>query len=190
MTRHPVFVSIAFLPALALAFVWFATNHRTWLFSWSRAGSFYVLRSDAGRICFEQLQTNGIGTPFQGGWEIVFSDSKRERLGLIPEDRRLANGYGFKSWNWALRFRNPSHAAFLRRRTIPYWPFILVCLIPPSLFLVRALVQRRRRRRSQAGFCIKCGYDLRASPGRCPECGTLPITGDAAEIQRMRQPFK
>jgi hypothetical protein len=179
MSRRSVLASLALLPALALAFLWFATNHRTRLASWSRSGSFYVLRSDAGRICFEQLQTNGIGTPFQGGWEIVFSDSTRERLGLIPEDRRLANGYGFQSWNWPLRFRNPAHGAFFRRLTIPYWPFILICLIPPSVLLMRALVQRRRLRRSQDGLCIKCGYDLRASPGRCPECGTLPITEGA-----------
>ena len=33
---------------------------------------------------------------------------------------------------------------------------------------VRVARQRRWRRRNQ---CPSCGYDLRASPGRCPECG-------------------
>ena len=45
--------------------------------------------------------------------------------------------------------------------------------ILPTIALVRL---RHHRRRRKLGLCMKCGYDLRGSTNRCPECNT-PIEG-------------
>jgi len=62
---------------------------------------------------------------------------------------------------------------WLLRVSCPHW-FVFLLLIGGALFAVTPTVRRRVRRsiRRRRGLCPVCGYDLRASPERCPECGT------------------
>lgn len=50
----------------------------------------------------------------------------------------------------------------------PHW-FFLVPTLPYPLSRLPGWL--RHRRRVKRGLCIGCGYDLRGSSDRCPECG-------------------
>jgi hypothetical protein len=53
----------------------------------------------------------------------------------------------------------------------PYWFVALVLAVTPAARLHAALRRRQPLRRLRACQCPICGYDLRASAGKCPECG-------------------
>lgn len=54
--------------------------------------------------------------------------------------------------------------------TLPYWTVALMTAILPACWRW----VRWRRQGMTEGLCTVCGYDLRATPERCPECGAVP----------------
>jgi hypothetical protein len=51
------------------------------------------------------------------------------------------------------------------------WMAMALLLLMPAVWVKRFCKSRRARRH---GLCPACGYDLRATPERCPECGRVP----------------
>jgi hypothetical protein len=57
---------------------------------------------------------------------------------------------------------------------IPIWLLAALLALLPVLDLMRYRKRRREALRRKMGRCRRCGYDLRATPERCPECGAVP----------------
>ena len=54
---------------------------------------------------------------------------------------------------------------------VPYWFILLLLGLGGLRLIVRTRAELRRRQRLRDNQCLACGYDLRGSSGRCPECG-------------------
>jgi hypothetical protein len=70
---------------------------------------------------------------------------------------------------------NPPDEPFgTRERTIsislPDWIVVIFTCAIPVWWLIGA--RKRKREQTTPGLCPQCGYDLRGSADRCPECGT------------------
>lgn len=55
-----------------------------------------------------------------------------------------------------------------RYLVVPHWLLFILSGLLPALWIVRL----KRRPSGSTSECPSCGYDLRASKDRCPECGT------------------
>src|SRR5690606_9385769 len=81
-------------------------------------------------------------------------------------------GFDLASFGFAEGYMNggiPQWDAFM---TLGF-PVELLCLVLAVWIVVRDL----RKRRRATGICAGCGYDLRATPDHCPECGESAAVG-------------
>ena len=86
-------------------------------------------------------------------------------------------GENWIDWQW----HGFAHYQYSRRNgvvnaiwIVPFWAIAIATSLLPILWIMarwRSYINKRRAKR--LGCCPVCGYDLRATPDRCPECGRV-----------------
>jgi hypothetical protein len=128
--------------------------------------------------------------------ESLFASQNQTELWLSSTSGCVTIGFNFRRyppphrpsmWIWRARhltlkkFQNywaingwadgrPSRTFWIAALSFSYAYVIPILAIPPALWLRRKI--KHRRGESGTEMCRVCGYDLRATPERCPECGT------------------
>ena len=107
------------------------------------------------------------------GWQrsrvIWFSESAREYFVRQGGRDYLGCGYTTRTWQTS----SSPNLYVSRRFLLPTALPAVLFAIAPVCFSLRLLRSRRRRLRLFAGLCQNCGYDMRSTPDRCPECGAV-----------------
>jgi len=100
-----------------------------------------------------------------------FTPNKWETL--VSSDEGVIEFFG--TWSPDEKDKHPFETTHY---SVRYWMLALAAGLLPSAWLTFRLPpilrQRVRSQRQERRQCPNCGYDLRATPDRCPECGAAP----------------
>ena len=134
----------------------FAAGHRYEIASWGGGATHRA-------VSLEILSGRFVNGQFLSGWV----DSRWQTTHVLPLGIRIGS-------------RPPAdpHPTFYFRIVVPCWVLAIVTGVPSLLWLGVGGARYARHRRMRVAAegnptCPNCGYDLRATPGRCPECGTI-----------------
>jgi hypothetical protein len=152
------FSTLVFVLTLVVQ-IWGLFSRNSIEYTWKDKGHREILWFDVGLIDYQYDDWGGAweGDP---GWEFR---------------KYPSNWFNFNWRTLGFRYEDTSFPPGVGRHLhlgIPYWPVLLATsFIPIRLTKKYAHHLTKKHRRRRRGLCENCGYDLRASTDRCPECG-------------------
>ncbi|MDQ3439440.1 MAG: zinc ribbon domain-containing protein [Planctomycetota bacterium] len=145
--------------------------------SHTRSAGSHMGRMYAGYMRAEELNKS-TDLPRRVEWELYPSHSRSNDRYDAPE---WATRVGF-DWKFGkVRQGGRPNGEYWSNRdifvSVPYWPFVLLFGAGGWLIGRRPRLLRAQLRR---GLCVACGYDVRETTERCPECGRVPPAAQRA----------
>jgi hypothetical protein len=144
-----VLAAVSLVLCVVTVALWMRSYVATDAVIWNNQNQFAALETFTGVI--EVSLSASTSAPIPDGW-LYQSDPSHAAYEYLTLRRHLMDG----SPGWFIAF--------------PMWLALIVSALPLALWWSH---RRRQKRRSATGCCPACGYDLRATPERCPECGLL-----------------
>ena len=159
--------------AAALSLVFFVATAALWMWSYHRTDYIQVYFDSPHQSIVPTFQS-GRGTVLLGvRWIYLPRSGKHVDWIVRPPRRIIDEAYG-QGAAGAVGFAFGRAASWQTSVTaigVPCWFVVLLSSVLPGTHYLR---RRRRRHRAARNRCQTCGYDLRATPDRCPECGVVP----------------
>ena len=166
-----VLTALSLLLCVAAGGLWRRSENVREEYRYARPSWAVGLDSHRGSFVFYQLS----GGPYSMAPGFSRADRTQDRTPPFDAGVLQRNGYAAAVYAWGgFGFVDATGAAAgFRQRylTLPAWAICAATVILPARAALRGAGVRRRLRRAR-GLCPGCGYDLRATPDRCPECGT------------------
>jgi hypothetical protein len=159
---------------------------------------YYTLWWARGRLGFDRLRFEFVNDrPVQSGFARRMYWSKD--VAIRPTPGAFPRNLGFGTERFVIdrplvTFEDSNPDPFVLPRTwrsvwIPFWLVALVTAILPTRWFILRRRNQRRRHRMLMGLCPTCSYDLRATPGRCPECGAVAFDSFPGEKAGGSSPY-
>jgi len=122
-----------------------------------------------------------------GGWDVEWLDYAPPPYGFGWRWESGPDPQSFRAFAWpcgtewaGIGYRRlVVDGLVVHDRLCPSWFVALLTLTTPAAWSLARVRRQRTRKRLDAGRCLTCGYDLRATPDRCPECGLVPAAKGA-----------
>jgi hypothetical protein len=131
------------------------------------------------------------GLPDAGAWEWWSAPAQTAGFGMpwiFQGSRFSSHDYlpGFSTGSGPATMTGGSTPGVVIQASVMTVAWIWIVLLPLllTLGLLSKFIWQRHisARRLRMGLCVHCGYDLRGTPGRCPECGAAKDKITAASI--------